>query len=361
MTIALVLATLCPYPVIGQGVQLCMTHPPASSREVLRFLANRGYPLAVFLRFQGDTALVDEGPLVLARDLRLSPPLPFPLPDITRGVFRFSTVQRLSRWLEGLGLSARLSWEDARPILRWAFPPPRGSVALTWDGQRFLGEGKITGWLARGFVRGALSVEGYGDRERARGALLRPLRPFLEARGRIIYDNTDIPALSGEGGLQVRAGPWTVGSGVHVVWDTLRKPGGVLWLGWNRSQDTLAFWGLLRNDGFWVRGNLRISGSLAEAMLLVQGGTLRDSALAEPRGGVRALHGWPETGLFLAGSFVRLGIGPRRVRLLGEGLWEPDEVRWSLAVRMELQGVHLWLARGMPDGRTWVYVTLPMG
>ncbi len=361
MTFALMLAVLCPHPVVGQGIQLCMEGPPASSRDVLRFLADRGYPLAVFLLFRDDTALVDEGPLVLARDLRVLPSLPLSLPDLTRGVFRLSAVLRLVRWLEALGITTRLSWEGTRPVLRWSLPPPRGSVALTWDGQRFLGEGRLSGWLARGFVQASLSVEGYGDRERARISLLRPLRPLLEARGRAAYDNTDVPTLSGEVGLQIRREKWVAGSGVHLVWDTVRKVGGVLWTGVNRPQDTLTLWGLVRRDGFWIRGNLRISRRFAEAVILIQEGTLQDSALAEPRGGVRALHGWPESGMFLQGSFVRLGIGPRRVRLLGEGLWERGATHWSLAVRLELQGVHLWLSRGLPDGRTWVYVSLPMG
>jgi len=361
MTLPLMLATLCPYPVVGQTLRLCLEHPPSSSQEVLRFLANRGYPLAVFLRFSEDTAYVDEGPLILAGDLVFSPPFPLRGVRLSHGVFRLSSVERLVRWLDGLGIPTHLFWEGTHPVLWWSLPPPWGGVTFTWDGRQFLGEGRLAGWLARGFIRADLSVEGYGGRERARMGLLRPLQPLVEARLRTAYDNAEIQAFTGEGGLQMRVGPWVVGGGLHLVWDTTRRTGGVLWMERNRPQDTLSLWGLARRRGGWARGQFRFSGRLAELFLFAQGGTLKDSTLAEPRGGAQGLHGWPGTGMFLQGLLGRLGVGPPPFRILGEGLWEPGGMGWSLALRVEMQGVQLWFARGMPDGQVWVYVSLPMG
>lgn len=354
----------CGFHIVGQGISFCLNRQPASSRDVLRFLANRGYPLATFLRFGEDTAFVNEGPLIHMGDLRVETPTPT-LVHWARGnpgdVFRMVKVQQFLQWLHALHIPARLFWDNAIPVIRWRFPPPRGQAGFTWNGSGFLGRGNLEAWVPGVLTRIRVEVEGEGDRERARLALLRPLRPLLEGFFEGMYVNSMVPAASMEGGLAFRRGPFMLGMGGHLVWDTLRRGGVIVQGGFSREQDSLALWSLLRGDGALLRFVVHMEQPWGEGEIFALAGTLEDSSLAEPRGGPGRLHGWPGTGRFLHGIRVRGGVGPRVFRGFLEGLMEKDRgLQWDLALRTRIGGVDLWLSRGMPDGQTWVYVTLQM-
>ncbi len=351
----------CPHVIVGKHVQFCVSRV-SRPRDVLRFLADRGYPLAVLVAWKGDTVQVDEGPFIHVDSVAVLPSNPW-MERWVRSIlvgrpFAYRRIQPLLTWLTYREHAPSLVWAGTVPVLRWSVPPPRGMLSLRWD-RRLFGGGDFRMFLPTLWMYVRVAVEGYRERQILEVALQHPLRPRMDLMFRGQYTDARIPQARLEGGgvLTFRRGEISLaleGTG-DTIWRAGLSMRGIFLL----PHDTLRFWGILRRGGWMLRVGAHGRGKFLEGEVLLQDGSLRGPDVEIPRGGWRALHGWPDAGFWTRGGFFRIGVGPPNLRGVVEGLWEADgPPLWSAGVRWSTGMYSLWGMHGIPGGRTWVYVTL---
>lgn len=353
-------------PVIqGKAIRFCAS-PTWNPHDILTFLANRGYPLAVFLAQEGDTFRVDEGPFVVVNTLAVIPSNRW-LQRWLEGAllhrpFSLRHYQTIASWLNRRGHAPFLSWSGTLPVVRWHTPPPRGSLVFQWN-QRLLGGGELEVFFPSFWTYLQIETEGYQTRQSLDFTAERPIQPGMDLYVQGRYTDALLPQSHIEGGIGLSFSMVSLRAGMGFTSDTMVQIGASVFGLFHIPkipEGTFTFQGRFRPRGWMLRLESISQFHWWEVQSLIADGTLPDPDGVLPRGGWQTLHGWPETGFWNRGWFVRLGIGPHAIRVVGEGLFENTPPLWSVGFRMMIKPYVLWMMWGVPGGRAWVYLTLQL-